>query len=81
MTDETTKEAIDSMKRAQANMRAVLDRNSELERQLSAAVSLCERLIKKHVSDEAFIKLYNRDPQPARHYFTAELDEIRKHLP
>lgn len=81
MTDDTQKDAIESMKRAQANMKAVLDRNSKLEDQLRTAVNLCERLIKNHVSNETYLDDYNRGYKRARDMFTERLDAIRKHLP
>lgn len=80
MTDDTAKDAIESMRRAQANMKAVLDRNWELERQLAILVELADRLIKHHVSSEALIKPHNREAISARLHYSQQVDDVRKHL-
>ncbi len=81
MTEEEQKEAIEAMRKAQANMRAVLDRNSTLERELSRCVDLADRLIKNHVPSETYCIDHNQRYQPARQFYGEKLDQIRKTLP
>lgn len=81
MTEEEQKEAVDSMRKAQANMRAVLDRVAELERALNSSVCLAERLVKDHVPVGTYIKDHRDQYAPARDHYTARLNDIRKTLP
>lgn len=78
MTEEEQKEAVDAMRKAQANMRAVLDRVGVLERALNSSVSLAERLIKDFVPGGVYVKDQRDYHHPARDHYTDRLNEIRK---